>query len=80
MTTTWLLIEQRRKDREAVALYDVRRNGRSYAYDLELGVAQHRIMRDRRFSATDSVVLVDRGGLRSPLVLDKLRRGRSLPS
>jgi hypothetical protein len=59
----------RRKGSPGEAVYDVERNGRAFAYDLDLAQARSRIIRNRRFDRTaDKIVLVRADGGRETLV------------
>jgi hypothetical protein len=72
--STWLVIERKPKGRSrsgpGETVYDVERNGRAFAYDLDLAQARSRITRNRRFDRTaDKVILVRADGGRETLVL-----------
>jgi hypothetical protein len=61
---TWLVIEKR----SGQDTYDVERNGRAFAYDLDLRQAQDRIAKNRRFDrSADRVVLVRTDGGRETI-------------
>jgi hypothetical protein len=65
---TWLVLE-RKPGKDGQAVYDVERNGRAFAYDLDLPQARARITKNRRFDrAMDKVVLVRADGGRETLV------------
>jgi hypothetical protein len=65
---TWLVLE--RAQSKGQPLYDVERNGRAFAFDLDtLPQARARITKNRRFDkAADKVVLVRADGGRETLV------------
>jgi hypothetical protein len=68
--STWLVIERRLgPGPSGQAIYDVERNGRAFAYDLDLAQARSRITRNRRFDrSADKVILVRADGGRETLV------------
>jgi hypothetical protein len=65
---TWLVLERKPK-KGGQAVYDVERNGRAFAYDLDLPQARTRITKNRRFDrAVDKIVLIRADGGRETLV------------
>jgi hypothetical protein len=66
---TWLVIERPGPKPGDQAHYDVERNGRAFAYDLDLPQARGRITKSRRFDrVADKIVLVRVDGGRETLV------------
>ena len=72
---TWLITEQPGPSPHTSS-FDIKRNGRAFAYDMAgLEDAEDRIVGDRHFDPDqDRVVLLGTDGYRTPLSLRKRRR------